>query len=406
MVFDHVGARRGLRRWKQYCTTDTPDGDACDETWSLNEYGRLYNWYSVDDARGLCQSGWHVPTDEGDCDDGLLGWRYRRPNKNGLWVTQWRKRHELDGFSGLPGGRLENGSSVALEATEADGVPRPSEGPMQDRYLSSYNESVYRSYDYNQYGFSVRCIKTQNNRLFTSLGASCLASVGRGQDCEYPYTLTVDSFPAIQPGLTTYRVYVDMPDSSNYIRIIGSNEFTNDTMVLTAPSGVYNSEFGGITAEFQNPALFGLHPELQDDSFITIGLDGQAFLSKQLLATAIWGDAWVENELEDGFFTISGSTDLVAFYGDSPNWEENFSLGMINPYESVNAIADENGRVLIMQVTTAGLLSGTLPMRFGLRNESYNEFSVIVSFDGPGIFPIPAVQGCLTQMHVTTSMWM
>ena len=30
----------------------------------LNSYGRLYNWYAVDDARGLCPSGWHVPTDE------------------------------------------------------------------------------------------------------------------------------------------------------------------------------------------------------------------------------------------------------------------------------------------------------------------------------------------------------
>ena len=42
------------------CLSFSPDGDACDEAWSLNEYGRLYNWYAVDDARGLCPSGWHV----------------------------------------------------------------------------------------------------------------------------------------------------------------------------------------------------------------------------------------------------------------------------------------------------------------------------------------------------------
>ena len=45
------------------CDNYSPDGNACDETWSLNEYGRLYNWYAVDDARSLCPSGWHVPSD-------------------------------------------------------------------------------------------------------------------------------------------------------------------------------------------------------------------------------------------------------------------------------------------------------------------------------------------------------
>lgn len=35
----------------------------CDEVQNLDDYGRLYNWYAVDDSRGLCPSGWHVPTD-------------------------------------------------------------------------------------------------------------------------------------------------------------------------------------------------------------------------------------------------------------------------------------------------------------------------------------------------------
>ena len=35
------------------------DGDMA----NLSAYGRLYNWYAVEDSRGLCPSGWHIPSD-------------------------------------------------------------------------------------------------------------------------------------------------------------------------------------------------------------------------------------------------------------------------------------------------------------------------------------------------------
>ena len=45
------------------CNNQSPSGDACDELWSLETYGLLYNWFAVDDDRGLCPSGWYVPSD-------------------------------------------------------------------------------------------------------------------------------------------------------------------------------------------------------------------------------------------------------------------------------------------------------------------------------------------------------
>ena len=45
------------------CSSNSPLGDACDAEWSLMEYGRLYRWDAVEDVRGLCPSGWHVPSD-------------------------------------------------------------------------------------------------------------------------------------------------------------------------------------------------------------------------------------------------------------------------------------------------------------------------------------------------------
>lgn len=39
------------------------DGRA-DAAANLADYGRLYNWWAVADERGICPSGWHVPSDE------------------------------------------------------------------------------------------------------------------------------------------------------------------------------------------------------------------------------------------------------------------------------------------------------------------------------------------------------
>jgi uncharacterized protein (TIGR02145 family) len=38
-------------------------GDYDNNPTNSETYGRLYNWFAVDDERGLCMEGWHVPSD-------------------------------------------------------------------------------------------------------------------------------------------------------------------------------------------------------------------------------------------------------------------------------------------------------------------------------------------------------
>lgn len=90
------------------CQSSTPDGDACDEAWSLEQYGRLYNGFAVTDERGLCPSGWHVPsnTEFIMLHEFLGGWTaptgFKVKSQNGWFGGA--NGDNSSGFSALPAG--------------------------------------------------------------------------------------------------------------------------------------------------------------------------------------------------------------------------------------------------------------------------------------------------------------
>jgi len=145
------------------CITYSPDGDACDEAWSLNEYGRLYNWYAVDEARGLCPSGWHVPTDgEWTVMTGFLGGE----NVAGVQMKTTYGWYDggngtnSSGFSGLPGGFRDFSGYFSSAGSHGNWwSSSPVGSSAWFRYLGSNGESVYRNGDDRRSGFSVRCVR-------------------------------------------------------------------------------------------------------------------------------------------------------------------------------------------------------------------------------------------------------
>jgi len=150
------------------CYEDSPDGDACEESWSLNEYGRIYNWYVVDDARGLCPAGWHVPTD-GE-------WTVMTDHLEGASVAGSHMKTDYgwynggngtnsSGFTGLPGGvRFHNGyfydaGRAGLWWSSSPAGSSAAGPEAWYRYLNIYYEDVFRASSVAHVGFSVRCIK-------------------------------------------------------------------------------------------------------------------------------------------------------------------------------------------------------------------------------------------------------
>ena len=95
-----------------------------------------------------------------------------------------------------------------------------------------------------------------------------------GADAQY--SLTVESTPATtMAGQTVYRFYVDMQDPGDELLSVYGNSQSN--LIVNAPDGIYNSGFNASwSAEGINPAFLPVFPELADDTYATIGLDGPA----------------------------------------------------------------------------------------------------------------------------------
>ena len=86
------------------------------------KYGKLYNWYAVNDPRGLAQEGWHIPTEaEWKVLVDYLGGESVAGGKMKSVGTKYWKGPNIgatneSGFSGFPGGSCnEHGSFYRVD---------------------------------------------------------------------------------------------------------------------------------------------------------------------------------------------------------------------------------------------------------------------------------------------------
>jgi uncharacterized protein (TIGR02145 family) len=169
-------------RSEHYLNGDLIPGDLSNSIWSstsagaqahfnndaanLSAYGRLYNWYAVDDARGLCPSGWHVPSDDEytTLTDFLGGASIAGGKMKEAGTAHWNFPNSgadnSSGFSGLGHGfRTTSGSFSSWFNVGDFWSSSPSGGSAWYRVLFSNSADVSRSSGNRNYGFAVRCTR-------------------------------------------------------------------------------------------------------------------------------------------------------------------------------------------------------------------------------------------------------
>jgi len=134
-------------------------------------YGKLYNWYAVNDPRGLAPAGWHIPSDaEWDTLSTYLGNNAGGKLKDtgtieagtGLWYAPNTGATNKTGFTGLPGGDRANDGTFANVGYHAFWwSSTPSDMYHATIYLLNYDEGgIHKGGGFDdRCGFSVRCIK-------------------------------------------------------------------------------------------------------------------------------------------------------------------------------------------------------------------------------------------------------
>ena len=160
-----------------YCVYDNNPSNA-------DTYGNLYNWYAVDDSRGLAPEGWHVPTDEeimvlemqlgmSEIEANDIGWRgtnegSKLAGRTDLWIDGDLVNDAEFGASGfrfLPGGNRDSSHGTFYNMSGAGYFWSSSVNSSSDyawhRRLEEEVTSIYRgsSFSDKRFGFSIRFVR-------------------------------------------------------------------------------------------------------------------------------------------------------------------------------------------------------------------------------------------------------
>jgi uncharacterized protein (TIGR02145 family) len=127
------------------------------------KFGKLYNWYAVNDPRGLAPAGWSLP---GDSDWTKLMYYLGGPEASGRkmkttsgWIDGNIGTNE-SGFTGIAGGyRVENGTFLNLGSIGTWWSSTEGKASSAIDFYLSLSGSLGRSSSPRQRGESIRCLR-------------------------------------------------------------------------------------------------------------------------------------------------------------------------------------------------------------------------------------------------------
>ena len=168
------------------------------------------------------------------------------------------------------------------------------------------------------------------------------------------------------PGYNTYRVYITTPNATDKVSAVTGQ--TENPMFIETTGDFYQHPNGGVFPNGINPILFGFIPEIQYDSWFTIGIDGvpNTALGQGSVQGLPEPQPWSASFEAGNGFVID---DIIG-----SGW-------FVNP-DVTNGIAGDDHRVLLAQLTTNGELNGQFYVQVFPEGNNLNQERVTLTFGG------------------------
>ncbi|NDF59576.1 MAG: hypothetical protein EB100_00695 [Crocinitomicaceae bacterium] len=133
---------------------------------NIESYGRLYTWFIVDDSRGICPTGWHIPTDsewselinvvDGDSKAAVK----LRESGTQHWMKSKVETTNESGFTALPGGFRDAKGSFFVKGFNGYWWSTKGYVKMEfNKTTFSLSALVGTQEKIKRNGLSVRCLK-------------------------------------------------------------------------------------------------------------------------------------------------------------------------------------------------------------------------------------------------------
>jgi len=138
-----------------------------DSTTYAATYGKLYNWYAVNDPRGLAPEGWYIPTDFewttlGECVGGFaIAGGLLKEAGTSHWNSPNSGATNRSGFTALPGGIREDDGEFHSNGLNGYWWTSTEFVTGVERFRQLLHNSEYLTDHYNspKTGYSVRCVR-------------------------------------------------------------------------------------------------------------------------------------------------------------------------------------------------------------------------------------------------------